>query len=80
MEALTQLTDNHNKLLRVARANIHGCPVCLGKPHLTYEPGCVYSVCIAKKENCPCIEAAPDMEVEEIVGRINQKMRRDEKE
>lgn len=50
---------------------IHPCKLCGGKPFVRYDPGCSFTTCIHMKEDCPCVNAAPDDELELLVERVN---------
>jgi hypothetical protein len=56
-----------------ATASLNPCRKCQGKPAILYEPGSSYTKCWLKEEECPCIERAPDMELDLLVRRINEK-------
>ena len=54
-----------------AYSAIDPCTKCQGKPVILYEPGSSYTKCWLKDPECPCIERAPDMELDLLVERIN---------
>lgn len=73
-QGITALTEEHKREINATRDRIRGCPECHGKPWIKYEPGCVYSFCLSAIKACPCIAAAPDMETDLLVERINRKI------
>ena len=52
---------------------INPCSKCQGKPVILYEPGSSYTKCWLNEDECPCLERAPDMELDLLVERINEK-------
>lgn len=51
----------------------------MGKPWVSYEPGCCYTVCVPKSPKCPCLAAAPDMELDLLVETVNRKINQQNK-
>jgi len=56
-----------------AETKLSPCSLCGGKPVILYDPGCSFSRCVRKKTGCPMENAAPDMELDLLVERINAK-------
>lgn len=71
---LDQLTKQDREAKRKAWDQLPKCPTCNGKPHIAYEPGCVFTKCLAMHQNCPCIAAAPDFELDLLVERVRGKV------
>ena len=72
--------DEHHETLaqnarerREAERNLAICPACKGVPVLRYEPGSTYSVCIHKREDCPCLERVPEEDYLGLVKKIREK-------
>lgn len=76
MSALDQLSTNHRRAIKEAQSKLSVCGSCRGKSLISYEPGCCYTVCPANKPDCPCKAAAPDLELEELAGRVNARIER----
>lgn len=74
-----RLSGNHRSRIKSAYNQLNKCPKCMGKPWISYEPGCCYTVCVPKSPKCPCLAAAPDMELDLLVETVNRKINQQNK-
>lgn len=59
--------------IKEALNELKPCSKCHGRPVILYEPGSSLTGCWLKDPACPCLERAPDMDIELLAYRVNAK-------